>query len=139
MSGYRGRRRRIEEALGTDSDDAIERGRQIQWELLDKAGGGLTVEEVRARLGAESKTPLAVPTPEGLRWPACQFVETGVLYGLADVLLAMDTTSGWTQLSLLMSETPEGPEGRTLLDAVNAGDIQSALRAARSWGEQGAG
>lgn len=139
MSGFSRRRRHTQVPPSTASNDAVERGRQIQQALLQEAGGWLTVEEVRARLGAESKAPLVIATPEGLRWPACQFCESGVLGGLADVLQAMGTTSGWTQLSLLFSETPGGPEGRTLLDAVYAGDIESALRAARSWGEQGAG
>jgi hypothetical protein len=126
---------------------AFARGAAIQQELLQEAGGAWTAAQVASHLGVSRQAVdkrrkrnslLAVESAGGFLYPACQFIETGVQPGLAEVLAAISTTSGWTRLSVLLSETLIGPPGRTILDAIRAGDMDSALHAASSWGEQGA-
>jgi hypothetical protein len=127
--------------------EAFARGAAAQQELLEVAGGAWTAAQVASHLGITRQAVdkrrkrdslLAVESGGGFLYPVCQFVETGVLAGLPEVLQAIDSPSGWTRLSLLLSETLTGPPGRTLLDAVRARDLTSALHAASTWGEQGA-
>jgi hypothetical protein len=124
--------------------EAFARGAELQQELVGRAGGLWPAARVAGHLGVTRQavdkrrkrgTLLAVESASGFLYPGCQFVEAGVLRGLAAVLQAMDTSSGWTQLSLLCSEL-DGSPGRTLLDALRAGDAESAVRAARSWGSR---
>ena len=126
---------------------AFVRGAILQEELLEKAGGTWGVSEVAEHLRVSRQavdkrrrrgTLLAVEIGDSYRYPLCQFDESGVLDRLPEVLRAMRTESGWTKLSLLFSRTLTGEE-RTLLDAVREGQVEDALGAAFSWGEQGAG
>jgi hypothetical protein len=127
--------------------DAFRRGAELQEQLLAEAGGTWTAGHVARHLGISRQAVderrrtnglLAVETGDDYLYPCAQFTESGVLPGLAEVLQAIGSESGWTRLSVLLGETLIGPE-QSVLEAVRAGDLAAALYAASAWGEQGAG
>lgn len=133
--------------------ESFARGAQEKEELLRRAGGAWTAEQVAAHLHVtrqavnkrrKAGTLLAIEAGTNFLYPRCQFTEAGVLEHLPPVLQAVDTESGWMKLQLLFThvlrtapEQAAGP-GKTILEAVQQGRIEDALHAARTWGEQGA-
>lgn len=122
------------------------RGAQHKGELLRRAGGALRVGEAAAQLGVSPQavharrkrgTLLAVPQANG-EWvyPLCQFGPDGALPGLGAALQAFQVHSPWTQLAVLL--TPFGAlDGRTPLQALQAGQAELAAQAVAVYGEHG--
>ena len=122
------------------------RGAQAKGELLRNAGGGLRLGEAARQLGVSPQavharrkrgTLLAVPQANG-EWlyPLCQFGPDGALPGLGAVLQAFQVRSPWTQLAVLL--TPFGVlDGRTPLQALQAGQGELAVQAVALYGEHG--
>ncbi len=81
---------------------------------------------------------LAVPNGSGeYMYPACQFTSEGVIPGLEEVLRAFRIHSPWTQLSVLLAPAP-ALGGKTILEALKSGDVETPVAIARSFGEQAA-
>ena len=127
--------------------EAMARGAAIKRELLTSAGGGLTSSQVARALGITRqavdkrrgrRSLLAVPNGSGeYLYPACQFTSDGVIAGLEEVLRAFRIQSPWTQLSVLLAPAP-ALRGKTILDALKSGVVETAVAIARSFGEQAA-
>lgn len=116
-------------------------------ELLTGAGGGLTSSQVASALGITRQAVdkrrirralLAVPAGSGeYLYPACQFTQEGAIAGLDEVLRAFQMRSPWTQLSAMMAPAP-ALGGKTILEALKAGETERAIAMAASFGEQAA-
>ena len=115
--------------------------------LLWEAGGAVTVEDARPLLGGISRqaverrrergTLLGLKIGGEYRYPLCQFGDGDVLQGLPDVLRAFTVRSPWTQLSVLISPQ-DALDGRSVLEALRAGDVGEAVAVAESFGNTGA-
>lgn len=125
---------------------AFLRGARMQEEMLVEAGGAWPVSRVAEHLGVTPEavhrrrrrgTLLAVKRQDTFLYPAAQFDASGVLDGLGEVLRAIDSESSWTKLSVLLSPAPLGTR-ESVFDELRAGDVDVALHAARTWGDQGA-
>lgn len=124
------------------------RGLQMKLDLLERAGGALPPREVAVLLQMSRQavgkrrmagTLLGVPTGRrGYGYPACQFVDGGVVSGLAEVLSAFDEdVDPWMRLAFLM--TPDDSLGGELpLDALLRGEVDAVVPAASIHGEHGA-
>jgi len=122
------------------------RGMALKRDLLARAGGALTAEEVAAVLGVSSNavhtrhhrgTLLAVRDGTGkFLYPACQFGNGGSLPGLDLVLAAFTVQGEWTRLSVLLAPAP-ALGGATPLDALRREDVAGAVEAVSSYGEHG--
>ena len=127
--------------------EAMARGAAIKRELLTSAGGGLTSSQVASALGITRQAVdkrrgrralLAVPNGSGeYVYPACQFTSDGVIAGIEEVLRAFRIQSPWTQLSVLLAPAP-ALGGKTILDALISGVMETPVAIARSFGEQAA-
>lgn len=128
--------------------EARRRGIAAKRMLMEAEGGSLPVGEVASQCGIstqavnkrrESGTILGVRL--GRRdyfYPAWQFEKDGtVLRGLSDVLACIPIDDPWMRLSFFLTEDAR-LEGRTPLQALREGDIESVKNAARSFGEHGA-
>ncbi|MCH7533868.1 MAG: DNA-binding protein [Gemmatimonadetes bacterium] len=128
---------------------AFARAGDIQETLLKKAGGTWLAGEVAEHLAITRQAVdkrrkrgslLAVEVRSWHRYPLCQFSEGGVVDGLPEVLKAIDTDSGWTRLSVLLSPTLRSDSAddadmeSSVLDALRQGHKAEALHAAASWG-----
>lgn len=122
------------------------RGAQFKGELLAKAGGGLRLGEVAQQMGVSPQavharrkrgTLLAVAQANG-EWlyPLCQFGPDGALPGLGTVLQAFRVQSPWTQLAVLLTGF-DVLDGRTPLQAIQAGQAELAAQAVSLYGEHG--
>jgi hypothetical protein len=126
---------------------AMARGVAVKRELLTGAGGGLTSSQVASALGITRQAVdkrrirralLAVPAGSGeYLYPACQFTQEGAIAGLDEVLRAFQMRSPWTQLSAMMAPAP-ALGGKTILEALKAGETERAIAMAASFGEQAA-
>lgn len=138
-----------------DEQEIAARTAKIQEELLQQAGGVWAVEEVADHLRLspdaveeqqEHGNLLAVEIQGSLRFPRCQFTDTGVVAGLGDVLRAIRTTSSWVKLSALLGPTIRigrdvdhaDDQESSVIEALAEGRFDEAMHAARSWGRQGA-
>jgi hypothetical protein len=127
--------------------EAMARGAAIKRELLTAGGGGLTSSQVASALGITRQAVdkrrgrralLAVPNGSGeYLYPACQFTSDGVIPGLEEVLRAFQIQSPWTHLSVLLAPAP-ALGGKTILEALKSGDVETPVAIARSFGEQAA-
>jgi hypothetical protein len=127
--------------------EMMARGATVKQELMESAGGALASSQVASALGItrqavdkrrSRRALLAVPSGSGdYLYPACQFTSKGVIPGLEKVLQAFHVRSPWTQLSALLAPAP-GLGGKTILEALQAGDVEKALAVAASFGEQAA-
>ncbi|MGC9946277.1 MAG: DNA-binding protein [Bryobacteraceae bacterium] len=125
--------------------EAMARGAAIKRELLRAAGGGLSSQQVADALGItrqgvdkrrRRRGLLAVPSGSGeFLYPACQFTSDGVIQGLKGTLRAFQVRNPWTQLSALLPAAGLG--GRTILEALQAGNAARAVAVAASFGAQG--
>lgn len=127
--------------------DAMARGAAIKQELLARAGGGLTSNQVASALDITRRAVdkrrsrralLAVSNGSGdYVYPACQFTSEGAIAGLEEVLRAFRIRNPWTQLSVLLSPAP-ALRGKTILEALKSGAIERASALAASFGDQAA-
>ncbi len=161
-----GLRRALEQTTGVESLEAIigevtvqaavesaqERVERLQvltrakTALIDRAGGALSTAQVGELLGdvtrqavekrRERGTLLAVQLRGEYYYPLCQFDGEEVIEGLPNVLKAFTIKNGWTQLSVLLSEQ-DALDGRTVLEALRAGEVDEAAAVARSFGNTG--
>ncbi len=127
------------------------RGRVANRRLLRAAGPLLTEREVarllRTKIGTvkrrRQKGALLGVDFAGRRgtskfeYPQFQFVAARVIPGLPEVLRALATHPPWAKLRFLVSEN-DSLGGARPLDRIRAGDIESVLRSASVFGEQGA-
>lgn len=105
---------------------AMERGLAIRERLREDAGGFLDTAQAAARLGVRRQSVdkrrkegglLALETPQGYLFPACQFTADGTVPGLKDVLAAMAGGSFWETLAGLVTPAP-ALGGRSVLQAL---------------------
>jgi len=124
------------------------RGLQMKLDILERAGGALQPREVAVLLRMSRQavgkrrmagTLLGVPTGRrGYEYPACQFVDGGVVGGLAEVLSAFDEdVDPWMRLAFLMTAN-DSLGGELPMDALRRGEVNAVARAARIHGEHGA-
>lgn len=127
--------------------EAIAHGAAVKQELLKIAGGGLMSSQVASALGItrqavdkrrRRRALLAVPTGSGDQlYSACQFTSEGVIPDLEEVLHAFQIQNPWTQLSALLAPAP-ALGGKTVLEALKAGEVKKAASVVASFGEQAA-
>jgi hypothetical protein len=121
------------------------RGLRMKQELLAREGGVLGASEVAEILGitrqavnkrVQAKTLFALQTAKhGMSFPAWQLVDGEVLPGLPEVLRSLDPTLGpWMTLAFFL-EDHVALGGRSPLQALREGDVESVLRAARTQGQ----
>ncbi len=123
------------------------RGAQIKKELVTKAGGLLTSDEVAKHLHisrqavaqrrANRKLLSVEQGRRGHGYPSFQFVDGGVLSGLEQVLKALAGTDSWMQLAFLVGSN-DRLNRKSPVELLRRGEIDGVLRAAASYGEQGA-
>jgi hypothetical protein len=110
------------------------------------AGGALERKEVMARARVSHQTVAnwrregaIIALPRGMRdfvYPACQFTETGLLPGLADVLRASSLRDPWSRLGMLLTRSDRLGR-RSPLEALRQGDVDGAVAVARAAGTVG--
>ncbi len=125
---------------------ALLRGIEIAEKDLRAAGGTYELAEVEQLLNisrqaiakkVDEGALLAVPGPGNRRrYPAVQFTQGGTLPGLREVLAALPGRNAWYQLNWLVNPDPR-IENRTPAQLLEAGDVATAVAAARAQGEQG--
>jgi hypothetical protein len=98
---------------------------------------GISRQAVEKRRQAGSLFGLKFPGTRDWYYPQWQFAESGsMLDGLSDVLKELPDGDPWgVMLFFLRTDTGAG---ETPLAALRAGRIEQALRAAQTYGEQGA-
>lgn len=110
---------------------ALERGILVQEQLREAAGGFRTTAWVADHLKFSRQSVdkrrrdgklLALDTPAGYAFPACQFTSGGTVPGLEDALDAMRGGGFWETLAGLVTPSP----------ALNGRNIVAALQAART-------
>jgi biotin operon repressor len=136
----------VRDATGGEWAAALLRGAQVQRELLQQAGGGLSASQVGDLLGISRAAVdkrrrqgslLGLKLPSGdFVYPAAQFVKNDVVRGLSDVLSAFHVEDPWMQLDALLARD-EALGGRTAFEALAQGDVERVKLAVSSFGEQG--
>jgi FixJ family two-component response regulator/biotin operon repressor len=136
----------VRNATGGEWAAALLRGAQVQRELLQQAGGGLSARQVGDFLGISRAAVdkrrrqgglLGLKLPSGdFVYPAAQFVKNDVVRGLSDVLSAFHVEDPWMQLDALLARD-EALGGRTAFEALAQGDVERVTSAVSSFGEQG--
>jgi hypothetical protein len=108
-----------------DAAERLVRTAEFKRDLLQRAGGSLTAEQVRTLLGYKSfpavhkavaARRLLVLDDNGIKlFPAFQFDGSHILPGIADILAAAPNTSFWASLQFLVDGDerlgPERPMG----------------------------
>ena len=113
--------------------DLVTNGDVISAESVCRLLGGISDKDLDARLGR--KELLALPPVElGTLgriggFPRIQFTETGVLPGLAQVLVALSDEDPWVQFNYLVNATPH-LAGRRPIDLLREGQIEAVVKAA---------
>ncbi len=125
---------------------ALLRGAQVQRDLLQKAGGGLSATKVGSLLGISRAAVdkrrrqgalLGLKLPSGdFAYPAAQFARNDVLPGLPHVLGAFRVRDPWMQLDVLLARD-EALGGRTAFEALAEGNMERVKVIVSSFGEQG--
>ena len=132
---------------GEPTPEERRRAARIQAELLEAAGGTITVAEAAALLAVPENAVLerirrgrllGVRLGDGAyHLPRCQFEAGGVVPGLGRVLQAMPVRNGWTRLGDLLEPLP-ALEGSTLLDLLKRGERDYAVELAGRLHDTGA-
>ena len=131
-----------------DSHEAARlRGVQAVHQLLEKkstlsateAAELLSITPQAIYQRRRNSTLLAVPTAHGLAFPSWQFGPGGVLPRLKEVLKTLDDNLGpWMVLAFFVNKNTSLPHERTPAEALQHGEVDSVLRAARLYGHHGA-
>jgi hypothetical protein len=125
---------------------ALAAGARYKEELLQRAGGAYTGEQLAELLGISRqavndgrKTNLyfGVPTGQGYAYPKLQVGKDGVLKGLRAFLDAFTLPDPWMKLVILI-EPSERLGARAPLDAIRQGDVDAAIVVAATYGDHGA-
>jgi hypothetical protein len=125
---------------------ALDRGRDATADLLAQEGGALTLSGVATMLCVPiatiyrreaHHTILAIPTENGLRFPACQFVGATTLNGIPAVVKAMTPHGSVVTLSFLLSPSARLPDDARPIDLLRAGRVAEVIDAASRYGEHG--
>jgi hypothetical protein len=113
--------------------------------LIERGGGTLSAENVGRLLGISrqavdkrrrSGALLAVREGSDWRYPACQFGETDVHAGIADVVRAYASAGPWVALDFLLA--PDSAlGGRSALEALKSCDRDVVLRLLHSEAQDG--
>lgn len=127
---------------------ARDRGAQFRWRVLT-GPETVSAEDAARELGLKSRQAvdvrrkkgklLALPAGAGAyRYPLWQFDKGVALPGLEDTLAALSDAADWTKYRFFTTRSVT-LRGRTPVDALRAGDIETVLKAARRFaaGEQG--
>jgi hypothetical protein len=119
---------------------ALARNEEHREMLLRRAGGALSAEEAarslemtREAVDEWRRAGLLLAIPEGSDWryPACQFQQSDVVPGLAEVVRGLAAAGPWVTLDFLLApDTVLG--GRTPLQALRKGDRDAVLRLVRA-------
>jgi DNA-binding response OmpR family regulator len=141
----------LSEALLEDTSEgrwaqALLRGAQVKRELLEAAGGSLSVNQVGTLLGISRAAVdkrrrqgalLGLKLPSGdITYPAAQFSKDDVLPGLPEILGSFRIQDAWMQLDVLLAHD-ESQSGRTLFEALAHGDVEVVKSRVSSFGDQG--
>lgn len=125
------------------------KGARFMEELLDRAGGAYTAEQLAAVLGKaggrqtiaagrQSNLYFGLPTASGYAYPKLQVTDAGTLLdGLRDYLDAFALPDPWMKLVVLLDPAPQ-LSGRSPYDALLAGELDDAVAVARAYGTHGA-
>jgi hypothetical protein len=133
-----------------DADPLIKaklRGLEHRKRLLEQLGGTLSVEEVADLIGISrqavdkrrSQNHLIGLTQgrRGYAYPSFQFEDGQTLTGLKEVLDALSGHDPWMQ-SIFFANGNDRLDGKTPLESLRQGKLESVILAARVYGEQGA-
>lgn len=136
-------------AAAESGSERVERLRDLhraQADLLVRAGGAASATDAGELLGGvtrqavekrrERGTLLALNIQREFRYPLFQFEQSAILEGLPDVLKAFTVRNEWTQLSVLLSPQ-DALDGRSIIDALRAGEVKEAAAVAASFGNTG--
>jgi hypothetical protein len=123
------------------------RGAVAMRELLGGDDGALTVGDVAKLLDISRQAIdkrrkagqlLGVEVAKrGVLYPAWQFIETGTVAGLAEVLALLQEHDSWAQARFFVTEN-DRLGGKRPLDLLRRGKSERVLDAARVFGEHGA-
>jgi hypothetical protein len=115
---------------------ALARNVEHRKHLIERSGGTLSAEDSGRLLGISRQavdkrrragTLLAVRKGSDWRYPACQFDESDVAAGIADVIRAYALAGPWVALDFLLA--PDSAlGGRSALEALKSGDRDAVLR-----------
>jgi hypothetical protein len=133
-----------------DADPLIRaklRGIERRKQILAQLGGALSAEGVAELIGisrqavdkrrSQNQLIGLIQGRRGYAYPAFQFEEGKTLAGLKEVLDALRDHDPWMQ-SIFFANSSDRLSGKTPLEALRQGDRESVIRAAESYGEQGA-
>ena len=120
---------------------ALARNVEHRERLLALAGGTVSAEEAGRLLGGitrqaidkrrRANTLLAVREGSDWRYPACQFIQSEIATGIADIVGGFAEAGPWAALDFLLA--PDSAlGGRTPLDALRAGDREAVQRLIRA-------
>jgi hypothetical protein len=123
------------------------RGLKRKQELVEAAGGVFSSERVAELLGitrqavdkrrAQNQLVALTQGRRGYGYPAFQFADGKTTEGLEEVLKALKAFDPWMQLAFFVTPN-DRLGGSTPTQALRASHRSDVLRAARSYGEQGA-
>lgn len=135
------------EARISPTEKARLRGVRYREELLERAGGGLSVESVAKMLDISqeavrkrlrNQTLLGIKASKGYLIPGLQFDDGRVIAGLGKVLRVIPVESPWMRLNWLMSPEPRLGDRKPIEVLRQGGEIKAVIEAAELYGEQGA-
>jgi hypothetical protein len=140
----RAKHKRKQELL---KSDALSRGRRAVFGLLSQEGGCVTQDKVAELLGVSEADVerllkkgdvLTVARPGAqLEFPVWQFSKGKVLGGLKKVIAALSEHNDLAKLRFFLAGNMH-LSGRSPLEALRAGDLESVIRAAQCYLRQGA-
>jgi hypothetical protein len=115
--------------------------------VIEQMGGTLTAEEAAGLLGItrqavdkRRKQQQLIGLTQGKRgyaYPSFQFEDGKTIAGLAEVLRALEEHDPWMQL-MFFANGNSRLDGATPLEALHQGKLDSVIRVAEIYGEQGA-
>jgi len=126
-------------------EEAKAKGKERMSGIIREAGGLLTTDEAATAAGLlpqellarKNRSILAVPTKTGTGWPRFQFESPSTLHAVGLVLKNLDIRSPWMQLNFFLLGLEE-LGGIRPIDAIRAGNVRNAERAASHFGRHGA-
>lgn len=122
---------------------ALSIGVGMKEQMLRMEGGVLSAEEAAAALGLEETSLSAIAlfhlNVDGKPvYPAFQFCEGGRLPGVEQILSAFRVTDPWMRVNFMLTGDVR-LQGQKPLDLLRNGNLADVVRAARAYGEHGAG